>query len=163
VSSANRILDAVLATPSSSGFHALASAGAKRQGLKHELVDAQVETLRMYLEKRPPEKFVAALDRLIECTRASFREEEELMECLTSVADPRHRARHDAVIAQLESLRACVSVLDRGRLLAQLIVVDRELTSHISGAVQAPSSKPQLHAPERVAAIAQEDEALAHH
>ena len=112
------------------------------QGLRHDMVDAQVETLRMYIEKQPPERFVVALDRLIECTRASFRQEEELMECLTSMADPRHRARHDAVIAQLESLRNAAHELDRGRLLAQLIVVDRELTSHLSGAVRAPLPRP---------------------
>lgn len=113
------------------------------QGLRHDLVDAQVETLRMYIEKQPPERFVVALDRLIECTRASFRQEEALMECLTSMADPRHRARHDTVISQLESLRSSARELDRGRLLAQLIVVDRELTSHLSGAVRAPVSRPQ--------------------
>lgn len=131
------------------------------QGLRHDLVDAQVETLRMYIEKQPPERFVVALDRLIECTRASFRQEEDLMECLTSMADPRHRARHDKVIVQLESLRNGANVLDRGRLLAQLIVVDRELTSHISGAVRAPLPRPAG----RPAAVplATRDDALAHH
>ena len=131
------------------------------QGLRHDLVDAQVETLRMYIEKQPPERFVVALDRLIACTRASLRQEEELMECLTSMSDPRHRERHDAVIAQLESLRNAAGELDRGRLLAQLIVVDRELTSHLSGAVRAPLPRPQ----ERPAATppSSRGDALAHH
>jgi len=131
------------------------------QGLRHDLVDAQVETLRMYLEKQPPARFIVALDRLIECTRASFRQEEDLMECLTSIADPRHRARHDAVIAQLESLRNGASELDRGRLLAQLIVVDRELTSHLSGAVRAPLPRQQNRTPAEPAAA--RDDLLAHH
>lgn len=144
---------------SNSGAHK--HANADWQGLRHELVDAQVETLRMYLEKQPPERFIVALDRLIECTRASFRQEEDLMECLTSIADPRHRARHDAVISQLESLRTSARDLDRGRLLAQLIVVDRELTSHLSGAVRAPLPKLQERQPAEPTAT--RGDALAHH
>ncbi len=83
------------------------------------------------------------------------------MECLTSIADPRHRARHDAVIAQLESLRTSARDLDRGRLLAQLIVVDRELTSHLSGAVRAP--QPKLQERQTAEPTATRGEALAHH
>lgn len=159
--SQSRKLEVPVPAPSAAKSGAPNPGGDEWQGLRHDLVDAQVETLRMYIEKQPPERFVVALDRLIECTRASFRQEEELMECLTSMADPRHRARHDAVIAQLESLRKAAHELDRGRLLAQLIVVDRELTSHLSGAVRAPLARP----PERPMATppAARGDTLAHH
>lgn len=109
------------------------------QNIRHELIDAQVEVLRMYLEKRSRERLVAALDRLIECTRVSFREEEALMERLTSTLDPRHRERHDEVLAQLELLRHDMEDIDRARLLAQLILVDRQLTSHISDVALVPA------------------------
>jgi hemerythrin len=111
--------------------------------IRHELVDAQVEVLRMYLEKQSREHLVEALDRLVECTNASFRSEEALMECLTGHTDPLHCGRHDRVLAQLASLRACAMDFDRGSLLARLILVDRELTSHISAAVEAPARQPQ--------------------
>lgn len=110
------------------------------QNIRHELVDAQVEVLRMYLEKRSRELLLAALDRLIECTRVSFREEEELMERLTSTLDPSHRERHDEVLAQLELLRHDIEDIDRARLLAQLILVDRQLTSHISDVAMVPDT-----------------------
>ncbi len=111
--------------------------------IRHELVDAQVEVLRMYLEKQSREHLVEALDRLAECTNASFRSEEALMECLTGHTDPLHCEMHDRVLAQLASLRACAMDFDRGSLLARLILVDRELTSHISTAVAAPARQPQ--------------------
>lgn len=138
MSSSNNIHQAMPPAPGQPGFHAPASPEMSGQGLKHELVDAQVEALRMYLEKRPAESFAAALDRLIACAGASFRAEEEFMSCLAPNVDPAHRKQHDAVIAQLESLRARAHELDRGRMLALLIVVDRQLTSHIAGADQAP-------------------------
>lgn len=161
MSSQSSKLDVPFQTPSAGNSGAPKQGKDEWQGLRHDLVDAQVETLRMYIEKQPPERFVVALDRLIECTRASFRQEEDLMECLTSMADPRHRARHDKVIAQLESLRNGAKELDRGRLLAQLIVVDRELNSHLSSAVRAPLPRQ----PERPAAAspATRGDALAHH
>lgn len=99
--------------------------------LRHKLVDAQVEVLRMYLEKQSTEQLIGALDRLIECTEASFRSEEALMECLTGHSDPLHCEAHRGVLAQLEYLRASAQDFDRGRLLAHLILVDRELTSHL--------------------------------
>ncbi len=111
--------------------------------MRHELVDAQVEVLRMYMEKKSRERLVAALDRLIECTRASFREEEALMECLTSTPDPGHRARHNEVLAQMASLRDYAIDSDRGRLLAQLIRVDRQVTTHLSDALEAPGRELQ--------------------
>lgn len=97
----------------------------------------------MYLEKKSSERLLEALDKLIACTRASFREEEELMEYFTSAPDSTHRDMHNAVLAQLALLRRCAMESDRGRLLAQLILVDRQLTSHISDAVQAPLRQPR--------------------
>jgi len=95
------------------------------------------------MEKKSKERLVEALDRLIECTRASFREEEALMECLTAIPDPEHREKHNAVLAQMVRLRDYAIEADRGRLLAQLIHVDRQLTSHLSNAVQAPDRQLQ--------------------
>lgn len=92
----------------------------------------------MYMEKKSSERLLQALDRLIECTRVSFREEEKLMESFTSTPDNVHRDMHNAVLAQLGLLRRSVMESDRGRLLAQLILVDRQLTSHISDAVRVP-------------------------
>lgn len=77
-----------------------------------------------------------ALDRLIECTRASFREEEGLMESCASTSYPGHRDMHHDVLGQMTLLRRYVMDFDRGRLLAKLILVDRQLTSHISDAVR---------------------------
>lgn len=113
--------------------------------IRHELVNAQVEVLRMYLEKQSRERLVAALDKLVECTETSFRSEESLMECLTGHPDPLHCEAHRGVLAQLASLRACAMDFDRGRLLARLILVDRELTSHISEVAEAPDRR-QEHA-----------------
>lgn len=131
--------------------------------LRHELVDAQVEVLRMYLEKKSREHFLDALDRLIECTHASFRQEEQLMACLCSIADPVHREMHHAVLAQLELLRSCALDADRGRLLAQLILVDRQLTSHISDTAQAPLLRSLARQEESVGFTAHESNPLAHH
>ena len=107
--------------------------------MRHELIDAQVDVLRMYMEKKSRDCLLEALDRLIDCTRASFREEEELMICLTGAPDSVHRAMHDELMAQLGVLRQYLMDWDRGRLLAQLIRVDRQLTSHISDATAVPS------------------------
>lgn len=126
--------------------------------MRHELVDAQVEVLRMYMEKKSSERLLQALDRLIECTRASFREEENLMESFTSTPDNVHRDMHNAVLAQLGLLRRSVMESDRGRLLAQLILVDRQLTSHISDAVRAPlhlSREPMAECEAIAAAVAE--------
>ena len=97
----------------------------------------------MYLEKQSWERLVEALDRLIECTEASFRNEEALMQCLTGRTDLMHCQAHHGVLAHLESLRTCAMDFDRGRLLAHLILVDRELTSHIWEGPEAPDSQPQ--------------------
>ena len=97
----------------------------------------------MYLEKKSSERLLEALDRLIACTRDSFREEEALMEYFTSAPDTVHRDMHNAVLAQLGLLRRCAMESDRGRLLAQLILVDRQLISHISDAAQAPLRQPR--------------------
>ena len=110
---------------------------------RHELVEAQVEVLRTYMEKKSTERLVEALERLIECTRASFREEEALMECLTGAPDRVHREKHDGVLAQMLVLRDYAIGSDRGHLLGQLIHVDRQLTSHLSDAVQAPDRQLQ--------------------
>lgn len=118
------------------------------QNIRHELVDAQVEVLRIYVEKKSRERLQAALDRLIECTRVSFREEEELLERLTFTLDPRHRQRHDEVLARLELLRQDMEDIDRARLLAQLILVDRQLTSHISDVAMVPDGGDQAYLPE---------------
>ncbi len=131
--------------------------------LRHELVDAQVEVLRMYLEKKSKEHFLDALDRLIECTHASFRQEEQLMACLSSIPDPVHREMHDVVLAQLELLRSCVLDADRGHLLAQLILVDRQLTSHISDTVQAPLLRSLARQAESGSFVTPEFNTLAHH
>jgi hemerythrin len=104
------------------------------EGLRHDLVDAQVQVLSIYLDKRPPEHLVTALDRLIKCCRASFREEEALMARLGGQIDPAHRERHQTVMHQLSELRLGALVTDRGRLLASLILIDRELIAHIAEA-----------------------------
>lgn len=119
------------------------SSGKKVLNGRHELVEAQVEVLRMYMEKKSRERLVEALDRLIECTQASFREEEALMECLSSIPDPGHRVRHNEVLAQMVVLRDYAVESDRGRLLAQLIHVDRQLTTHLSDALEAPEHEHQ--------------------
>ncbi len=131
--------------------------------LRHELVDAQVDVLRMYLEKKSKEHFLDALDRLIECTHASFRQEEQLMACLSSIPDPVHREMHNVVLVQLELLRSCVLDADRGRLLAQLILVDRQLTSHISDTVQAPLLRSMARQAESESFAALQFNTLAHH
>lgn len=110
--------------------------------LRHELVEAQVGVLRLYLEKQSSARLVEALDRLIECTEASFRSEEELMECLTGRADAVHCDAHRNVLAQLSSLRDSALEFDRGRLLARLILIDRELTTHLWQGLVAPEDEP---------------------
>ncbi len=107
---------------------------AQGEELRHDLVDAQVQVLSIYLDKRPPEHLVTALDRLIECCRASFREEEALMARLGGQMDPAHRERHQTVMHQLSELRLGALDTDRGRLLASLILIDRELIAHIADA-----------------------------
>lgn len=111
-------------------------AGQSLEIMRRQLVDAQVEVLRMYLEKRSRDQLLEALDRLIECTSASFDEEEALMECLAPALDPGHREMHSRVLAQLIVLRNSAMDFDRGRLLAQLILIDRQLTSHLSDAAR---------------------------
>ena len=91
--------------------------------------------LRMYLEKQSRERMLGALERLIECTRLSFMEEEAFMEFFSGKSDPQHREMHREVLTQLDLLRRDVLDFDRGRLLAQLILVDRQLTSHLSEVV----------------------------
>jgi len=138
VSTLNRVNDPV---PLSLAVFASNTAGSPETqilNMRHELVDAQVEVLRMYLEKKPEPHLLDALDRLIECTRASFRQEEDLMTCLGCLPDHAHREMHQTVLAELELLRSCLMEYDRARLLAQLIMVDRQLTSHLSDAVRAP-------------------------
>lgn len=110
---------------------------AQAEGLRHDLVDAQVQVLSIYLDKRPPEHLVTALDRLIDCCRASFHEEEALMARLGGQIDPAHRERHQTVMRQLGELRLEALVTDRGRLLASLILIDRELIAHIAEAALA--------------------------
>ena len=123
--------------------------------MRLELVEAQVEVLRMYVEKKSGEALLGALDRLIECTRASFSEEEALMELLASTPDPEHRDMHHEVLAQMELLRRDVVMdFDRGRLLAQLILVDRQLTTHISDVVGVSNSQKFDQFPERETAAA---------
>jgi hemerythrin len=94
-------------------------------------VDAQVEVLRMYLEKKPREDLLRALDRLIERSRLTFSEEEALMQGYAPNPDPRHADLHHEVLAQMVLLREYAMDFDRTRVLAQLIVVDRKLTSHL--------------------------------
>lgn len=106
------------------------------EDLRHDLVDAQVQVLSIYLDKRPPQHLVTALDRLIDCCRASFREEEALMARLGGQMDPAHRDRHQTVMHQLRDLRLGALDADRGRLLASLILIDRELIAHIADAAQ---------------------------
>ncbi len=110
--------------------------GKSAEAMRRRLVDAQVEVLVMYLEKRSTGQLLEALERLIDCTRSSFREEEALMDCLAFAPDPAHRELHGRVLAQLVALRSSAADFDRGRLLAHLIQIDRQLTSHISDAVQ---------------------------
>ena len=117
-----------------------ASNGLDYLGLRHELVDAQVAVLSSYLDKRPAEQLVAALERLVICCRASFLEEEALMTRLGGQMDPAHRDRHQTVMNQLETLRLEALKSDRGRLLASLILIDRELIAHLADTAQAPGA-----------------------
>lgn len=107
---------------------------------RRELVDAQVGLLWTYLEKRPAETLIAALERLVECCRISFREEEALMGRLGGQLDAGHRARHQQVLSRLEALRSEADGIDRGRLLARLIEIDRELIAHVADAVRVDDS-----------------------
>ena len=104
--------------------------------MRHELVNAQVEVLRMFLEKKHRDELLEAVGRLADCAALSFREEEALMVSMGSLADPAHGERHREVLMQIECLRCDVMEFDRGRLLARLIQVDRCLTAHISDAVR---------------------------
>lgn len=117
----------------------VASPALEGGGLRHELVDAQVQVLCSYLDKRSPQQLEAALDRLIACCQASFREEEGLMIRLGGQIDAMHRERHEAVMTQLQQLRLTVQESDRGRLLAKLILIDRELIAHVADAAQVQS------------------------
>lgn len=110
--------------------------GTSVEAMRSRLVDAQVEVLRMYLEKRSTEQLLAALERLIDATQSSFREEEARMDCRALAPDPVHREMHSRVLGQLVVLRSSAADFDRGRLLAHLILIDRQLTSHISDTVQ---------------------------
>lgn len=158
-----RILDSAATKSAALSSTRVASSGPNMFNIRHELVDAQVDLLRMYLEKRSSEHFLEALDRLIDCTCASFAEEEELMECFTGAPDPGHREMHQNVLAQLEMLRRCVLDSDRGRLLGQLILVDRQLTSHISDTLQAPLLRSQARQAERDSLAAAGTESQMHH
>ncbi|MBK7014166.1 MAG: hypothetical protein IPH39_01015 [Sulfuritalea sp.] len=120
--------------PSLPGVAPVSPAVRERDSLRRELVDAQVHVLNMYLDKRSPDDLAVALDRLIQCCRASFEAEEALMARLRSQADPVHRDRHQAVLERLEQLRLSLLDTDRGRLLANLILIDRELISHAADA-----------------------------
>lgn len=120
------------ADPSSPG----AANGLDYLGLRHELVDAQVAVLSSYLDKRPAEQLIIALERLIDCCRESFREEEALMARLGGQTDPAHRDRHQTLMSQLESLRLGAQNADRGSLLASLIQIDRELIAHLADATR---------------------------
>lgn len=104
--------------------------------MRHELVNAQVDVLRMFLEKKPRDELLEAVGSLADCAALSFREEEALMTSMGSIADPAHGERHREVLVQIECLRRDVLEFDRGRLLARLIQVDRCLTAHISDAVR---------------------------
>ena len=115
--------------------------GKSIEAMRRRLVDAQVEVLRMYLEKRSTAQLLEALERLIDCTRSSFREEEALMDCQAFTPDPAHREMHNRVLTQLIVLRSSAADFDRGRLLAHLIQIDRQLTSHISDAAQLTDAK----------------------
>ena len=137
------VVDATPVKSTTLAPNSLLSSGKAVLNGRHELVEAQVEVLRMYLEKKSSERLVEALDRLIECTGASFREEEALMECLSSIPDPVHRAGHNEVLAQMVLLRDYAIEADRRRLLAQLIHVDRQLTTHLSDALEAPEREHQ--------------------
>ncbi len=108
-------------------------------GLRHELVDAQVQVLCGYLEKRSPRELVAGVERLIDCCRASFTEEEGLMSRLGGQIDPVHRQRHEAVMAQLRQLSLAALDSDRAQLLGRLILIDRELIAHVAEAARMQS------------------------
>jgi hemerythrin len=149
VSPSTNVVDPALTKYIGTTFNTARLSGEAAARIRHELVDAQVEVLRMYIEKQSREHLVEALDRLIECTEASFRTEEALMECLTGRRDPPHCATHHEVLAQLASLRTSALDFDRGRLLAHLILVDRELTSHIAEAMAAPDCQPLQDLAER--------------
>ena len=108
--------------------------GHARDKLRHELIEAQVYVLNAYLAKRSPDDILAALERLVTCCQASFEAEESLMARLCGQADSGHRERHQAVLQRLEQLRLSVGDTDRGQLLASLILIDRELITHVADA-----------------------------
>lgn len=139
-------------SPPSPGIAPVSPAARERDSLRRELVDAQVHVLNMYLDKRPPDDLAAALDRLIQCCRASFEAEEALMVRLLSQADPVHRDRHQAVLERLDQLRLSILDTDRGRLLANLILIDRELISHAADARAVEASESRATPAGRVSA-----------
>lgn len=102
---------------------------------RRELVDAQVDVLRIYSEKGAPAELVDALDRLILCAQISFQEEEALLGARRATLDDRHGETHQRLLASLSELRAVAPASDRGRLLAQLIQVDRTITAHLQDAL----------------------------
>ena len=102
---------------------------------RRELVDAQVDVLRVYSEKGTPSELVAALERLILCAQISFQEEEALLGAKRKSFDERHGETHQRLLASLSELRTEVPASDRGRLLAQLIQVDRTITAHLQDAL----------------------------
>jgi len=102
---------------------------------RRELVDAQVDVLRIYSEKGTPSELVAALERLILCAQISFQEEEALLGTTRKPLDERHGETHQRLLASLSELRTVVPASDRGRLLAQLIQVDRTITAHLQDAL----------------------------
>lgn len=74
--------------------------------MRHELVNAQVDVLRMFLEKKPRDELLEAVGRLADCAALSFREEEALMASMGSIADPSHGERHAGVPPDVETCTA---------------------------------------------------------
>jgi hemerythrin len=141
-------------TPSALRSREDASAGRTVFEMRRELVDAQVNVLRIYLEKKSVTELLEAVDRLVECADASFREEETQMAPSTPSPDSRHREMHKEVLVQMDLLRREVMDFDRGRILAQLILVDRCLTTHITDAVGVSDSQRLDRVPEHEATAA---------
>lgn len=97
-----------------------------------KLVEALRGVLRMHYDNDPREQMLAAMDRLIECTRLSFQQATDLKAHLGTAPNAASLAEQDYILDQMSSVREQVECSDHSHLLAHLAFVDYWLTTHIS-------------------------------